>query len=79
MITPSKHENLNKSIVVLGGDIINKIKKTSYGIENLYHELYAVKSIDIRSFYDTLLFLWLADVINLDEHRVSLKHDSEVS
>lgn len=72
MIVPNKHENLNRSIIVLGSDILQALKKASYGIENLYHELYSKKPVDIKTFYDTLLFLWLSEVISIDGHHVTL-------
>lgn len=72
MITPGKHENLNRAVIVVGADIIKIIKKTSFNIEDLYRILYEMKSIDIRTFYDTILFLWLANVVEVNEHRISL-------
>lgn len=77
MITPGKHENLNRSIVVVGADIINLVKKAPFNIEDLYHRLYELKSIDIRTFYDTILFLWLANIVEVSDHRVSFRSGDE--
>lgn len=76
MIVPNKHENLSRSVIVLGSDLLKLLKKSSYGIENLYRDLYSIKSVDVRTFYDTLTFLWLADVIEIQGHRITLTKKS---
>lgn len=75
MFTPTKHENLHKSTIVLGADIIKALKKREYNVEDLFQELKKVfkKDISLNQYYNTLTFLWLTDVIELNEFNLKLR------
>lgn len=73
MLIPTSYENLNKNIIIIGGDIISLLKQKDYNIEVLFNELKNLKSTHLNQFYNTLLFLWLADIIELNEHTLMLK------
>ena len=73
MIIPSKYENLNKNILVIGSEIINLLKKQSFNIENLYQKIKKKKNINFDTFYDTLTFLWLSEIIDKSEFQIYLK------
>jgi Fe2+ or Zn2+ uptake regulation protein len=73
MIIPSKYENLNKNILVIGSEIINLLKKQSFNIENLYQRIKKKKDINFDTFYDTLTFLWLSEIIDKIEFQIYLK------
>jgi hypothetical protein len=72
MIIPSKYENLNKCILILGVKIIKLLKLKPYNIEFLYNEINKEENIGLEIFYNTLTFLWLADIIKLTEHQLFL-------
>jgi hypothetical protein len=75
MLIPTKHENLNKSTIVLGADIIKTLKKNDFNVEDLFQELKMVfqKEVSLSQYYNTLTFLWLTDVIELTDHHIKLK------
>ncbi len=73
MLIPTKHEKLNKNSIVVGSDVIKVLKNKSYDIESLFTEIKKDGSISLGLFYNTLLFLWLANIINVDQYQVSLK------
>lgn len=74
MFIPTKHENLNKSTIVLGADIIKSLKKREYNVEDLFQELKKVfeKDMSLNQYYNTLTFLWLTGVIELNEFNLKL-------
>ena len=75
MFIPTKHENLHKRTIVLGADIIKSLKKRDYNVEDLFQELKKVfeKDISLNQYYNTLTFLWLTDVIELDHFHIKLR------
>lgn len=73
MIIPTKHEDLEKNILVLGADILFLLKDRKYNIERLFQKVKNKKSISLNQYYNTLLFLWLADLIELDEYYLKVK------
>ena len=73
MIIPSKYENLNKNILVIGSEIINLLKKQSFNIENLYQKIKKKKDINFDTYYNTLTFLWLSEIIDKSEFQIYLK------
>ncbi len=75
MFIPTKHENLQKSTIVLGADIIKSLKKKEYNVEDLFQELKKGegKDISLNQYYNTLTFLWLTDVIELNEFNLKLR------
>lgn len=73
MIIPSKYENLNQNILVIGSEIINLLKKQSFNIENLYQKIKKKKNINFDTYYNTLTFLWLSEIIDKSEFQIYLK------
>ena len=75
MFVPSKHENLQTSIVVLGADLLKSLHKKPYNIDELYREVNVAynKDISLNQYYNTLTFLWLIDAIIVDSFTVKLK------
>lgn len=74
MFIPTKHENLHKSTIVLGADIIKTLKKREYNVEDLFQELKRAfkKDISLNRYHNTLTFLWLTDVIELSDYNLKL-------
>ena len=75
MFLPNKHENLHKSTIVLGADIIKSLKKKDCNIEDLFQELKQSfkKDISLNKYYNTLTFLWLIEAVDLQEFIIKLK------
>jgi Fe2+ or Zn2+ uptake regulation protein len=73
MIIPSKYENLNKNVLVIGSQIIELLKKQAYNIENLYQKLKNINDISFDTYYDTLTFLWLSEIIEKNEFQIYIK------
>jgi hypothetical protein len=74
MLIPSKHERLEKNLLVIGVDILALLKKKkTYNIENLFQQFKQCKSINLEQYYNTITFLWLADIVNIDKYNISLK------
>lgn len=67
MLIPSKHEDLNYNVLVIGSDILRVLKKENRDIESLFAEIRTIKEIGIELFYNALLFLWLAELIAIDD------------
>jgi hypothetical protein len=73
MLIPTSYENLHKNNLIIGADIINLLKQKDYNIEALFNEVKKLKSTHLNQFYNTLVFLWLANIIELNEHTLILK------
>jgi hypothetical protein len=78
MLIPSKHERLEKNLLVLGGDILSILKKRKiWNIENLFQNLKEIKSVNLNQYYNSITFLWLSDIILVDEYNISLKQKND--
>lgn len=74
MLIPTKHENLNQNIMVIGANILLHLKKKNLNIEILFQKIKSEKTISLEQFYNTLLFLWLAELIDHEDYLISLKN-----
>lgn len=73
MLIPNKHENLQKSTIVLGANIIALLKKKDYNIEDLFQELKKTcQELSLNQYYNVLTFLWLTNCIDLREFTIKL-------
>lgn len=80
MLIPSKHEQLEKNILVIGSDILAFFKKKKkWNVESLFQNLKQVKSINLDQFYNTVTFLWLSDIIHVDECNIILNKKNATS
>lgn len=73
MLIPSKHEKLEKNILVLGSDLLGLLKRRSYNVESLFQDIKQVKPLSLDEYYNTLIFLWLTGFIKLHQHQVILE------
>ena len=75
MLVPSKYENLEKSLLVLGGEIISLLKKDIYDIESLFQKLNGLKDggINLDQYYNVISFLWCAEIVTLDNYLIFLR------
>lgn len=74
MLIPSKHEKLEKNILVLGADLLSLLKHRSYDVESLFQDTKRIKSLSLNEYYDTLTFLWVGGFIRLQQHQVILRN-----
>lgn len=72
MLVPSKYENVNKNLLVIGAEIIAHLKKRTYAIEELYQDMKQSSGIGIEQYFDGLTFLWLSDILILDGFQINL-------
>lgn len=73
MIFPTKYENLNFTPLVISAYVIRELKKEPTDLERLYNKLKKQYKINLNILYDSLLFLWLAEVIYLDKYQIRIK------
>lgn len=67
MLIPAKYENLNKNLLVSGADIIFHLRKKHINIEELYQLLKKEKGMNLNQYFNCLTFLWLADILVLED------------
>jgi len=73
MLIPSKHEQLERNTLVIGGDILSFLKKKkTWNMEILFQNLKKIKSVNLNQFYNTVTFLWLSEIIQVDKYNISL-------
>jgi uncharacterized membrane protein YcaP (DUF421 family) len=72
MLLPSKYEDINSNLLVVGSLIISTLKKRSYNIEDLFQSLRDNYSINLEQYFNALTFLWLSDIVILSTYQISL-------
>ena len=72
MLLPTKYEDINSNLLVIGADVIESLKKRPYNIEDLFQRLKKYSGVNLEQYFNVLTFLWLADIIVLNTYQVSL-------
>ena len=72
MLIPTKYENLNKNLLVAGADVISHLREKTYNIEELYQLLKKEKGMNLNQYFNCLTFLWLADILILENADLKL-------
>lgn len=73
MLLPTKHENLDKNVLVLGADIVQFLKRNgTSSLDEVYEFLKTTKNISMDKYNDTVLFLWLIDFVDCEDSKLSL-------
>ena len=72
MLLPTKYEDINSNLLVIGADVIESLKKHPYNIEDLFQRLKKYSGVNLEQYFNVLTFLWLADIIVLNTYQVSL-------
>jgi len=78
MLIPNKYENINDNLLVIGSNLISLLKKNPYNIEDLFkfvnkeREKKLLHQINLDQYFNALTFLWLADLIVLNEFQIIL-------
>ncbi|SDO03115.1 hypothetical protein SAMN04488516_1172 [Desulfonauticus submarinus] len=73
MLIPTKYDNINKSIAVIGYKITKELMKQPYNIDKLYQKIKKDVNISLDLFYDTITFLWLADIVEREKYQIFLR------
>jgi len=69
----TKHENIQKSTLVVGSEIITYLKKNgSENIEKLFQLFRDNVGMSLNQYHNILTILWLGKIINVKNHRVHL-------
>jgi hypothetical protein len=79
MLKPTKYENINYNILVLGAHTIRYIKEGYNNIEDLFQRMKVKHNIDLDLFFDIITFLWVADIIIYKNYSITLNKQDYVS
>lgn len=72
MFKPNHYEDIDKSTLVLGADILKKLKVKKYNVDELFNELKKRKSININQLMNSITFLWIIGAIDYSSVTLSL-------
>jgi hypothetical protein len=74
MLIPTKFEKLERSIFVIGAEVLVILRRRKNDtVENLFQELKKQASVNLEQYFDTLVFLWVAELIKVESGNVSIK------
>ena len=77
MLIPSKYEDIFSNPLIIGSHILKKINSSNYLLDDLYEELTQTFDINLDQYFNTITFLWLSELIEIDKQIISLvKNDS---
>lgn len=72
MLVPSKYEDINSNLLVIGSYIIKELKKRPYNIEDLFQRMKKYYFINLEQYFNAITFLWLADIVFINTYQISL-------
>lgn len=75
MLKPTKHQDLDSNLLVVGANILYYLKDGELEIEFLYRKLLLLNNIRIEQYLDTITFLWLIDSIVYENNKIKKKKD----
>jgi len=68
MLIPTKHQNLNDSLISIGSEILRDLKKRDKFIEDLFENFKDKhKNIHLDNFFLAIIFLWMIDSIKMED------------
>jgi hypothetical protein len=76
MLIPNKYENINDNLLVIGSNLISLLKKRPHNIEDLFKAINKERDnknlhqINLDQYFNALTFLWLAEIITLNELQI---------
>lgn len=72
MILPTKYEKLKENSLIIGSHIIIFLKENDLSLNELHHLLQSHKKLelDLITLIDTLSFLFLSEIIELDSQNL---------
>lgn len=72
MLIPTKYENLNRNLLVIGAEVIAKLKKRTYNVEELFQIMKKENGINLDQYFNCLTFLWMADILIIENFRLTI-------
>ncbi|MFA7421791.1 MAG: hypothetical protein WCZ90_19060 [Melioribacteraceae bacterium] len=72
MLIPSKYEDISANLLVIGSYVIKSLKSKKRNIEELFRKLNKEHAVNLDQYFNTLTFLWLAEIVNVDAFQISL-------
>lgn len=72
MLIPSKYEDINSNLLVIGSYMIKELKKRPYNIEDLFQRMKKYYFINLDQYFNAITFLWLSDIVILNTFQISL-------
>lgn len=76
MLIPNKYENINDNLLVIGSNLVSMLKQRPYNIEVLFKSVNKEREdknlhqINLDQYFNALTFLWLAEIITLNEFQI---------
>ncbi len=76
MLIPNKYENINDNLLVIGSNLVSVLKHRPHNIEDLFkavnkeREKKNLHQINLDQYFNALTFLWLAELIVLNEFQI---------
>lgn len=77
MLIPSKYEDINSNLLVLGSKAIRLLKQKPFNIEDLFQKLRKDVEINLEQYFNMLTFLWLSEIIRIDLYQISLQKKND--
>lgn len=77
MLIPSKYEDINSNLLVIGSKAIRLLKKKPLNIEDLFQKLRKDVEINLEQYFNMLTFLWLSEIIRIDLYQISLQKKND--
>ena len=77
MIIPTKFDELDSNAMVLGASILEHVRVGGANLEEVFQRLKSKHQVTLDRYLDTLLFLWLCRLVEIDRHHVKLKQVEE--
>ncbi|WP_369412438.1 ABC-three component system middle component 6 [Mucilaginibacter rivuli] len=77
MLIPSKHENLEYNLLVIGSDILRILRTGNHNIEELFQTIKKYASeISLDKILDCILYLWLCEFVIVEDNVVILNRNN---
>lgn len=76
MLLPNKYENINDNLLVIGSNLVSVLKHRPHNIEDLFKAVNKERAkknlhqINLDQYFNALTFLWLAEIITLNEFQI---------
>lgn len=81
MLIPNKYENINDNLLVIGSNLVSMLKQRPYNIEVLFKSVNKEREdknlhqINLDQYFNALTFLWLAEIITLNEFQIFINQN----
>lgn len=80
MIIPPKHQDLNKSIINIGANVLKNIKRKEKFVDDVYHDILKknplLSDLLIDEFFLSVIFLLTLNLIQLKGGIISINNDN---